>query len=280
MSSETMQRAAAVVAGLSPRFVELPSGVRLEYVEHGSADGQPVIFLHGVTDSWRSFETVLPLLPASMRAFAISQRGHGESSRPESGYRFGDFAEDVRGFMDAVGLDRAVVVGHSMGASVAQRLMADHPERLTRVVLMGAFASFQGNAELNEYVRTAILPLADPISPEFAREWQSSTVAQPIAPSQLNTFVSETLKVPAHVWHQAFSGFLATPDFLNELARARVPVLLFWGDRDTYALRQDQDRLLQAIPTARLTVYEGIGHALHWEAPERVAEELGRFLMK
>jgi pimeloyl-ACP methyl ester carboxylesterase len=263
---------------LLPQFVALDTGVRLEYVEQGRADGLPVIFLHGVTDSWRSFELVLPRLPASIRAFAISQRGHGDSSRPETGYRFRDMSEDLRAFMDAKGLERAVVVGHSMGASVAQRFLIDHPERLMRVVLMSAFATISGNAAVEEFVRSQILPLSDPIEPEFAREWQASTVAHPVEPRFFETVVQETLKVPARVWHRTFSGFLATPDFTHELAGATMPVLLIWGDQDTYTLRKDQDTLLRAIPGARLVAYEGIGHALHWEDPERLVATLLDFL--
>ena len=263
---------------LVPRFVSLDTGVRLEYVEQGPADGLPVIFLHGVTDSWRSFELVLPRLPASMRAFAISQRGHGDSSRPEIGYRFRDMSEDLRAFMDVKGLARAIVVGHSMGASVAQRFLIDHPERLFRVVLMGAFATINGNAAVEEFVTSQILPLADPIAPEFAREWQTSTVAHPVEPRFFETVVQETLKVPARVWHQTFTGFLATPDFTHELAGATMPVLLIWGDQDTYTLRKDQDTLLRAIPGARLVTYEGIGHALHWEDPGRVVATLVDFV--
>jgi non-heme chloroperoxidase len=263
---------------LVQRFVSLETGVRLEYVEQGRADGLPIIFLHGVTDSWRSFELVLQRLPASIRAFAISQRGHGDSSRPEIGYRFRDMSEDVRAFMDAMGLNRAVLVGHSMGASVAQRFLIDHPDRLTRVVLMGAFATMRGNEAVDEFVKTQILLLRDPIAPEFAREWQKSTVAQPVEPRFFDTVVGETLKVPARVWHQTFSGFVETPDFTDELAGARIPVLLVWGDQDTYTLRKDQESLLDAIPTARLVTYGGTGHALHWENPERVVETLLDFV--
>ena len=230
---------------LLPRFVSLDTGVRLEYVEQGPADGLPVIFLHGVTDSWRSFELVLPRLPASIRAFAISQRGHGDSSRPEIGYRFRDMSEDVRAFMDAMGLNRAVVVGHSMGASVAQRFLIDHPERLIRVVLMGAFATMQRQCAMEEFVKSQILPLTGSDRAEFAREWQTSTVAHPVEPRFFDTVVEETLKVPARVWHQTFTGFVETPDFTHELAGARTPVLLIWGDQDTYTLRKDQDTLLR-----------------------------------
>ena len=106
----------------------------------------PVVFLHGVTDSWRSLKVVLDRLPATLRALAITQRGHGDSSKPDEGYGYADMAEDLREFMDALGLPAAVVVGHSMGSMVAQRFAADHPERVAGLVLMGAFQTIHGNA--------------------------------------------------------------------------------------------------------------------------------------
>src|SRR5262245_45048593 len=68
------------------RSVKLPSGIKLQYVEQGNGDGVPLVFLHGYTDSWRSFERVLPHLPESIRAFALTQRGHGDADRPAAGY--------------------------------------------------------------------------------------------------------------------------------------------------------------------------------------------------
>ena len=259
------------------RFVTLSTGIRMSYVEQGAPDGTPVILLHGVTDSWRSFERVLPRLPPRIRAFALSQRGHGNSSRPAYGYRFADMSEDLRAFMDAAGLPTAIIVGHSMGASVAQRFAIDHAERMSALVLMAAFATFQG-PEMRDFVTSSILPLVDPIDPAFAREWQLSTLAQPMDPVHFDTIVSETLKVPAFVWHATFTGFLATADFTNELANVSVPTLITWGDRDTYALRAAQHQLLDVIPGARLTTYEGYGHAFHWEDPARFAADLVAFV--
>jgi pimeloyl-ACP methyl ester carboxylesterase len=258
-------------------FIELSTGVRMEYVERGSEDAIPMLFLHGVTDSWHSFERVLALLPSSVRAFALSQRGHGNSSRPESGYGFADFSADVAAFMDAKHLTRAVIVGHSMGASVAQRFVIDHPERVSGLVLMGAFATFD-DPGLAQFVTSAILPLTDPIPPEFAREWQLSTLARPMDADHLETVVAETLKVPARVWHAAFSGFLAAPDSTDALRAVSVPTQVMWGDRDTYALRAAQERLLEVLPGARFVVYEGYGHAFHWEDPAMFVEDLENFV--
>ena len=90
------------------RSITILSGVTLQYAERGGASGIPVVFLHGVTDSWHSFERVLPLLPLTIHAFAVSQRGYGDSSRPTSGYRFTDMSEDLLAFLDAVGLPTAI----------------------------------------------------------------------------------------------------------------------------------------------------------------------------
>ena len=259
------------------KFVSLSTGVRIEYVEQGKADGVPVIFLHGVTDSWRSFERVLPLLPPNIHAFALSQRGHGESSRPTSGYRFTDLSTDLLAFLDAMGLRTAIIVGHSMGASVAQRFVIDHPDRVERLALMGAFSSFD-DPGFADFVASTIAQLTDPIAASFAREWQLSTLARAMPADHLDAVVSETLKVPARVWREAFDGFLKTPDFTSELTRVSVPVLLMWGTRDSYALRAAQDRLLEVMPKARLIAYEGSGHAFHWEDPEQFTRDLVPFL--
>jgi pimeloyl-ACP methyl ester carboxylesterase len=261
------------------KFVSLSTGVRMEYVEQGRPDGIPVVFLHGVTDSWHSFEGVLRHLPPTVRAFAVSQRGHGDSGRPETGYRYTDLASDVRAFMDAVGLTRAIIVGHSMGASVAQRFVIDYPDRVLGLVLMGAFSSLYQDSGITDFYASAIAPLADPIPTAFAREWQESTLAQPIPPHVLDTVVSETMKVPARLWRELFTGFLETPDFTSDLARVSVPTLIVWGDRDTYAARAAQDRLLAAIPGAKFVAYMGAGHGFHWENPAEFSKDLLTFVL-
>jgi pimeloyl-ACP methyl ester carboxylesterase len=259
------------------KSVELPTGVILPYAEQGDVSGVPVVFLHGVTDSWRSFELVLANLPPFLHAFAITQRGHGEATRPQDGYRTRDFAADVAAFVAAVGLAAPVVVGHSMGSVNAARFAIDHPEALRALVLAGAFASFRNKPGIDEFWKSSILPLSDPIDPAFARQFQESTLAQPVAPEFLDMVVSESLKVPAHVWRAAFAGFFED-DFADRLDQIRAPTWIAWGTRDTFCPRADQDTLLEKIPGSRLSEYEGAGHALHWEEPAKFAVELGVFV--
>lgn len=258
------------------RTADLRTGVRLAYVEQGDPRGLPVVFLHGTSDSLRSFELVLPHLPPRVRAIALSQRGHGDSERPDAGYGPGDFAEDVAAFLDALDIDSAVIVGHSMGTTIAQRFALDHPRRVIGLMLIGAIHRWRGNPSLEE-LHAATAELNDPVDPAFAREFQLSTLVQPVPMSFVDMAVDESLKLPAHVWKAMLNGFMED-DFSGRLANILVPTVLLWGDQDPLFSRADQDAILAAIPESRLIVYPGTGHALHWEQPERAASDVVAFV--
>jgi pimeloyl-ACP methyl ester carboxylesterase len=263
-------------AELTTKSVELPNGIRLPYAERGDPAGMPVLLLHGYTDSWRSFEPVLPYLPGSLRAIALSQRGHGDADRPAAGYRAADLAADLAAFADALALGPAVVVGNSMGAQVAQRFAIDQPERTLGLMLIGAFTTLRGNPAVRGLWDGVVSALMDPVDPSFVRAFQESMLARPVPAAFLDVFVSESLKVPARVWRAALEGQMED-DATPELGRVAAPTLILWGDKDAIAPREDQEALVAAIPDARLEVYAGAGHAPHWEEPVRVAADLASF---
>lgn len=269
----------AIAAKPAVKSVKLLTGVKLEYAEQGDSSGLPVILLHGYTDSWRSFELVLPQLPSTLRAFALTQRGHGDSERPATGYSLKDFSEDVLAFMDAMKLKRAVIAGHSMGSQVALRFVLDHPDRASGLLLVGAFKTVRGHVGVKELWDTTISKLADPVDKGFAREFQQSTLHKPIPATFLDAAVQESAKVPARVWRSALAGLMET-DFSSEFTRIKLPTLIVWGDQDLFCSRTDQDYLTTAIQGARLLVYSGTGHAPHWEEPERFAADVTSFVEK
>jgi pimeloyl-ACP methyl ester carboxylesterase len=256
--------------------VKVSTGVTLEFVEQGNVSGIPIVCLHGVTDSWHSFEPVLPYLPEDLRVFAITQRGHGGSSKPAAGYRYVDFAADVRAFMDALMLPDAIVAGHSMGSLVAQRVAVDYPHRVRGLALMGAFLTIHGDRGLESYWESTLAPLPDPVPREIALEFQLSTLERPIAQSWLDLFVAESQRVPAGVWRATFREFLDT-NFSAELSMIAAPTLMIWGEKDAYCGPTHWAGLQKAIPHANARIYEGTGHALHWEQPERFAKDLATF---
>jgi non-heme chloroperoxidase len=261
------------------KSVKLPNQVKLQYVEQGDPSGTPLLLLHGITDSWHSFELVLPHLPESIHAFALSQRGHGDADRPVAGYRPQDFAADLAAFMDALDLGSVVIAGHSMGSSIAQRFALDYPERTLGLVLVGSVTTWRGHPDFVELWDSVVSTLTDPIDPGFVLEFQESTLAQSVPPTFLETIVQESLKLPARVWKAALLEGLLEADFSGELEKIKAPTLIVWGDQDTLT-GSEQEALAATIAGSQLMVYPGAGHGLHWEEPARFAADLVTFTEK
>src|SRR5919112_243055 len=257
----------------------LETGLRLHYAEQGDLMGEAIVFLHGYSDSWFSFSRVLPLLSPEYHAFALTQRGHGDSDKPQCCYTPDDFAADVNAFMEAVGIDEATLVGASTGALFAQRVTLSYPRRVSRLVLIAAQTPAHENEALSGFSEE-VRALEDPVPPEFARGFQESTIYHPVPQEFLETAISESLKLPAHVWRDYLEQAVLSidRDYVVELAEINVPTLILWGEQDPLFPREEQARLAAAIPGATLKVYPESGHAAHWERPEWVVRDLEEFM--
>ena len=174
-------------------------------------------------------------------------------------------ATDAVAFLDAVGVERATVVGHSFGSFVARRVAVAHPERLSRLVLIDS--GFSPANAVTRSVQESLRDLADPVPKGFARDFQASTAYLPPV-AFFERIVAESVKLPSRLWREAFDGLLASDD-TAELAGIRASTLLLWGDRDALFTLDDQHRLTRAIPRSRLRIYPETGHCPNWERPER-----------
>lgn len=259
------------------KTIQLSTGVQLEYVEQGSSKGIPVILLHGFTDSWKSFEAVLPHLSSSFHVFSISQRGHGGSSKTQKNYGPEDFAKDITAFIQQMKLEPSVIVGHSMGSINAQCFAANYPSLTKALVLVGSLANF--NKPVIDEFRKTISELNDPVDSAFIAEFQKSTIVKPITDEMLNGFIGESRKLPAHVWKGVATGW-EKADYTKALQLFSKPALIVWGEKDAYCPIEDQKLLNKTLKYSKLLVYEGIGHAIHWEDPERFAKDLTDFIIR
>ncbi|CAN5817458.1 hypothetical protein BH24GEM1_BH24GEM1_26840 [soil metagenome] len=184
-------------------------------------------------------------------------------------------AGDVLAFMDAMGIRRATLVGHSMGSFVAQQAAVAAPERVVGVVLIGSGSTVRNEVTLE--LQQAMASLPDTVPADVVREFQVSTVHQPVPEEFMDRVVAESRKPPARVWRAALAGLLETERFTG-LGEHRVPALLLWGDRDGMFPRSEQEVLVAALPVASLKVYRETGHAPHWERPKEVIRDLESFL--
>jgi pimeloyl-ACP methyl ester carboxylesterase len=260
-----------------PPFVataRLRGGIVLPFVEHGPADGIPVLFLHGAGDHWRSFAPVLPHLSPRLRALALTLRGHDGASQPHGGYSIPELAGDVLDFLDAQRLDRVVVSGHSLGSAIALQLALAAPERVAGLVLASGFAYLSGHA-IDEFT-AAVHSLSDPIDPRFVAMLQSDALGSHLPPRLFEAMVEHSRRMPARVWRAVIDA-VRDFDVARLLPYVKAPVLLVWGTRDVFLTASTQEILLNGLPHAELMIFHDGGHTPHWYDPPRYGHAVGEF---
>jgi non-heme chloroperoxidase len=256
------------------RRVGLKSGIAMRYVVQGPARGTPLILLHGLGDTSRSWSLALPELARRHRVYALDQRGHGATDAPACCYTIPDLAYDVIAFMDAMKIDRAAIAGHSMGSFVAQHLAAVYPQRVRKLVLLGSSDTTAGSDTVGwlwEQART----FDKGVPAAFVDELQSSPT--PVDAEFLAKVKAETFAVRPHVW-QALARMFLVEDHRRFLGDIKAPALILWGEKDGAFPKAAQDRLQKALPGAVFKAYPEVGHNLHWEIPRQVADDIVAFL--
>lgn len=261
---------------LVEKSIALPTGVTLSYVEHGNSKGIPLILLHGFTDSWRSYEYVLDKFPENFHVIAISQRGHGNSTKTARTDHTKYFAADIAEFIEEKGLGSCVIVGHSLGGLITQQFALDYPQLTRAIVIMSSEPSFADNAGIPEFV-SELRKLNDPVDPKFAEAFQWSTIVKPVDSATVNKFIVESMKVPAQVW-RSVADLLMKTDFSNTLQKIHAPTLILWGDKDSICFREGQEQFTREIHDSRLLIYKDTGHAPHWEDGNRVVKDITAFV--
>jgi pimeloyl-ACP methyl ester carboxylesterase len=269
------------------RAARLPNGVTMGYVEAGNPNGQPVVLIHGFTDSARDWLPLIPELDRSLRLIVVDIRGHGKTSKPECCYGRIDFAYDVRLLLDVLHVKQADIVGHSLGSYIAQTFAEYWPERTRRVVLVsssgGPLASCapppgQAAVPSMDY-RGAIAKLKEPIDPDspFMVEWWSSPT--PVDEAFIRRQRQDAAAIPLRVWLAVLDQGLAGPALQATLPRLKATTLLIWGGKDPIFGAEDRCSLTAALPNAEVRLYPDLGHNPFWEEPQTIAAAINPFLL-
>jgi pimeloyl-ACP methyl ester carboxylesterase len=267
------------------KTVTLQNGEALAYIDAGLPAGPAVVLVHGYTDSARDWLPMLPYLSKRFRLILVDLRGHGRSAKPECCYSRFDFAYDIKLLLDALAVQKADIVGHSLGSIVAQTFAEDWPERTRRVVLISSTGGHPvGEPKKPPQVDFAaqIRNLKEPIeadSPFMIAWWDSPT---PVDPDFIRREREDAAGIPLRVWiavlDQALSGSASPADIQNSLPRLKAPVLLIWGSKDPIMEEPVRRTLRDALPKAQVKIFEGLGHNPFWEDPAGIARTINAFL--
>jgi 3-oxoadipate enol-lactonase len=255
------------------------NGVELHYELAGS--GRTLVLTHGIGGSGADWAPIVPLLAEKYRVVTYDVRGMGDSEKnPEAEHSIAQFARDIAGLLDHLGVDKAIIGGTSMGGTVTQRFILDFPARTLAAIIMST------SSQVNEQAKANWQRQAEIVEREGMEAWVQRS-RQPHMTEEWLRAHPEVLEAEQrrirtnhpHIYAQvarAVSDYFYT----EELRSVRVPTLVLVGSEDRQTPPGGSVIISRAIPGAELHILEGLGHNLAREDPHKIAGLIRAFLAR
>lgn len=261
--------------------------VRIHYQEAGEEDAPPVILIHGFISSNSIWSGVLlPLARAGLRVIAPDLPGYGYSDKPaDAQYTIAEQARAVVGLMDRLKIEKATIVGASYGGAIAATIALDYPERIVKLILVGAVTNDEPKKKF--LLRVSRLPLiGDVATPLFLgsrwilRKRMEDMYRRMGRPINERMVASRHHLLETSNAHRAMirsARHWSAERIQREASLIRQPTMLVWGDQDDHIPIEDAFRLRDTMPNARLIVFRNCGHLPPAEYPEKFVEAVAEF---
>jgi pimeloyl-ACP methyl ester carboxylesterase len=283
----TTKRSGKRVFELDTKPFTLANGLRTRLLDTGGA-GTPIILLHGLQLSIEIWGKIIPALARDWRVIAFDLPGFGHADRPDARYDGPFFAAQIASAMDALGLERAHLIGSSLGASSVVRMSVDHLSRIDHAILMapGGF----GRAT-NLMLRAPSLPLVGyalgtPTWLSNAFALRLAMADKRLATRALIDLMNTYSQRPGS--HRAFVrtvqsgvgpfGARETESFAAAARAFHRPAFVLWGEQDAVFPVEQAEAARDLLRDVRITRLGDCGHYPHWEAPERFLAAVRDFL--
>jgi len=241
--------------------------------------GRSLIMLHGWLESWDHWLGTMEALGDSYKMYALDFWGFGESGKQGGSFTVQDYVEMVHQFMERLGIERALLLGHSMGGTVSLCLALEHPQRIEKIVVVGSPVVGDGLAlflrlaarrplAMLAYRVPGVLPLGVRLfSPFLARDWKT----------WYRMFERDLSRTTLESFHYSIAS-LRKADLRARLKEIRVPTLGIYGEMDRIVDPRQGDVLAEGVPLADLCFFQGSGHFPMLDEAERFYLTLRDFL--
>ena len=270
------------------RQVEI-DGTRVNYVDLGSGEREPVVFVHGLGGQWQNWLENLPRVAQERRALALDLPGFGVSSEPREKVTIPWYGRCVEALCDRLDLGQVAIVGNSMGGFISAEVAIQFPSRVSRLVLVSAAGISSTNVRrrpilLGGRVVAAILTNTIPRQRAIA----SRPTARHLSPLAFVARYPKLLRADL-VYEGLFKG-TGKPgfddalranldyDFTDRLPEVKVPTLIVWGENDSIIPARDANEFERLIPDSRKVVMRETGHIPMAERPQAFNDLLMDFL--
>ena len=298
-TTQTAVPAEPATEGSERHVRAVPTIERVEVLLHGhrvmftiAGQGPPVVLIHGVAGRASQWDRTVEVLAENHAVIAPDLLGHGESAKPRGDYSLGAHASGIRDLLVGLNIERASIVGHSLGGGIAMQFAYQFPERCERLVLVSSGGLGE---EVHPLLRAATLPGSEFVLPVLAHPRvidMASVVPRALGRVGLRTGPDLTEMARGY---QSLSNAEARSAFIHTLRgvidptgqrinasdrlylASKMPSLIVWGDRDRIIPVQHAQPAHQGMPGSRLELFEGSGHFPHLDDPLRFARTLEDF---
>ncbi|MBN8655629.1 MAG: alpha/beta fold hydrolase [Anaerolineae bacterium] len=259
------------------------NNIELYYEIHG--EGSLLVLISGLGYSSWQWHKMVPLLAEHFQVITFDNRGVGQSDKPAGPYTAGMLAQDTVGLLDALNIEKAIIVGHSMGGFIAQALALDFPQRVEKLILCST--NFGGPNHV-PVTPEAMKVLTDVSSDALTRFKNGLAVSTAPGWSEKNPEMIETWiqwRVanpiePVHYQAQMAIGLGLMPEaaaFENKLPRLNVPTLILFGAHDKVVPPANADLLAQKIAGSTVVIFPDAGHFFPIEIAEAASRAITDF---
>lgn len=275
--------------GAAPsRMLAVGDGRQVHVRDEGPRDA-PIVLLHGSNADLHTWQAWTDALSADYRVVRFDQRGHGLTGpAADADYSIEAFAGDIDAVVDALGVERFVLAGNSMGGAIAMQYAIASPERLDGLVLVDASgAPIERDADGNIAFKLAAMPgVGSVMSQVLPRSLVERSLSQSVSNQKIVTGEAvdrywELARYPGN--RDATRARFSTPRSAfsaEQVAQTDVPTLVMWGEEDKLIPYEAAGWYMDHLPDATLAAYPGIGHLPMEEAPERSAADLQQWLAR
>jgi pimeloyl-ACP methyl ester carboxylesterase len=245
--------------------------INIYYEVHGK--GEPFVMIAGITCSMAFWFKAIPVFSRQYRLVVFDNRGAGRSDAPDIPYTMEMMANDLAGLLDAIGIDSAHILGHSLGGAVAQQFALCYPRRLRSLIL--ASTGFGGppsirsnNTEVTRYFeRMPSLPLEEVVMEGLHLMLSQEFIDK--EPGFIQEYIAKSIEhpAPAHAMMrqgQALMGF----NTYERLPEIKAPTLVITGDADMFGPAENSNIMASRIPGAELVILKNMGHGFMFEAED------------
>ncbi len=245
--------------------------VELYYEVYG--EGEPIIFSHGWMDDCSVWKSQIEFFAKKYKVIVYDHRGHGKSDKPEKDYSIQTLSNDLYSLIQKLNFEKITIIGHSMGGMTTMVFALDHPDKVSKLVLVGTTAKMSFSMRAQIWIMMNIFPYRS-----FAQGAIDTKYYEP-SEQVIKEAMDRALRTPKYAAYECYLEFTKNYDIRDRVSKIKVPTLIIVGDKDKVAPVEMSQYLNREIEGSKLHIMPNSKHMPMIDKVKELNEITDKFIM-